>query len=321
MLELDLSRHSPQLDPHLHVWGWEVPVYLFLGGLAAGVMILVPLLVRRGATAGAPAEPAPASPPVSRTLGRLALAAPALVSVGMLALFLDLDRKLHVWRFYGAFRWSSPMSLGAWILVAVYPVSLLFALGALDAGDFEGLVARAGRLAKLLRVVRERAVARLGCLARASMALGVGLGVYTGILLSALSARALWSSAVLGPLFLASGISAGAALLLLFRLAAEERRWLVRVDLWAIGAEAVLLALFLLGHATGGAEGQAALALLTQSSFGLPFWGLVVGAGLALPMVLETFGARLHAAAALAPGLVLAGSLALRWVMVAAGQR
>jgi formate-dependent nitrite reductase membrane component NrfD len=307
MHELDLSRHSPLLDPHLHVWGWEIPVYLFLGGMAAGAMILVPLLSGR------------ATP--SRTLSRLGLLAPALVSVGMLALLLDLGHKLHAWRFYLAFRWSSPMSWGAWILVAVYPVSLLFALALLDPADLEPWLARFPRLAGPLRAGRECAVARIAGLRRASVVVGVGLGVYTGILLSALGARVLWSSAVLGPLFLASGVSAGAALLLLFRLSAGERAWLVRVDLWALGAEAALLALFVLGHATGGAEGAAALALLTRGPYAVAFWGLVVGAGLALPALLEALEHRLHRLAALAPALVLTGGLALRWVMVAAGQR
>ena len=43
------------------------------------------------------------------------------------------------------------------------------------------------------------------------MALGVVLGIYTGILLSAFGARPLWNSAVLGLLFLISGLSSAAA--------------------------------------------------------------------------------------------------------------
>ena len=33
MIELTTTRHNPLIDPSLHVWGWEIPVYLFLGGL------------------------------------------------------------------------------------------------------------------------------------------------------------------------------------------------------------------------------------------------------------------------------------------------
>ena len=33
MLEITTPRHNPLVDPHLTVWSWEIPVYLFLGGL------------------------------------------------------------------------------------------------------------------------------------------------------------------------------------------------------------------------------------------------------------------------------------------------
>jgi formate-dependent nitrite reductase membrane component NrfD len=307
MHELDLARHSPLLDPTLHVWGWEIPVYLFLGGLAAGAMVLVPLLQAR-----------PGTP--SRAVRRLGFAAPLLVSVGMVALFLDLGQKLHVWRFYAAFRWTSPMSWGAWILVLVYPVSLLAALAGLEEADLEALAGRTGRLGPAIRAGRAWALPRAAGLRRASVATGVALGVYTGILLSTLGARALWGSALLGPLFLASGLSSGAALLRLFGVSPQEGHWLGRADLAAIGVELALLALFLLGHATGGAEAQAAVAQLTRGSWAVAFWLLVVGGGLVLPVALELLEAHFRAAAWLAPALVLAGGLALRWIVVAAGQ-
>ena len=49
-------------------------------------------------------------------------------------------------------------------------------------------------------------------LAWANIVLGVALGIYTGILLNTMVARPLWNSAILGPLFLFSGLSAGAAM-------------------------------------------------------------------------------------------------------------
>lgn len=308
MTELDLSRHSPILDPQLHVWGWEIPVYLFLGGMAAGAMVLLPLLAAR------------AGPP-SRWARRLGFAVPLLVSVGMGALLLDLEHKLHVYRFYLAFRWTSPMSWGAWILLLVYPVSLLWALSALDDEEAAALVRRAGPLGRLLTAARDLAMPRRTALRWASLVVGLGLGVYTGILLSALGARALWASPVLGPLFLASGVSSGAALLALFPLEAAERRWLGAAHYKAMAAEAILLLLFALGHATGGADGRAALAGLVRGPYALAFWGLVVACGLGLPLLVELGEARARLRhSALAPALVLVGGLALRWVMVAAGQ-
>lgn len=307
MTELDLSRHSPILDPQLHVWGWEIPIYLFLGGLAAGAMILLPLVATR------------AGPP-SRAIRRLGLAVPLLVSVGMGALLLDLEHKLHVYRFYLAFRWTSPMSWGAWILLLVYPVSILWALAALDDEDAALLARRAGPLARLVTAARELALPRRNALRWASLVVGIGLGVYTGILLSVLGARALWASPVLGPLFLASGASSGAALLALFPLEARERRWLAGAHFKALAAEAVLLVLFALGHLSGSADAREAMGRLTHGPYAAAFWGLVVACGLGLPLLVEVVEARRHRHSPLAPALVLLGGLALRWVMVAAGQ-
>ena len=33
MIELLTTRHNPLVDPTLHVWEWQIRVYLFLGGL------------------------------------------------------------------------------------------------------------------------------------------------------------------------------------------------------------------------------------------------------------------------------------------------
>lgn len=267
-----------------HFWGWEIAVYLFLGGLAAGVMILAATLGSRE----------------SRAARLMIFAAPAALSIGMLALFFDLENKLHVFRFYTAFRVTSPMSWGAWILLLIYPSTILYGLAQLG-------FPFAKEREELLR--------------RVNLGLGVALGAYTGILLALLSARAAWSSLFLAPLFLASGVSAGAALLMLFPLAGEERNRLRRWDLMAIGAEAVLLALFFLDLlSAGGARGRDAVRLFFGGPYTAPFWSLVVIAGLAVPLFLELFETRRRIHVAVAPVLVLAGGLSLRWILVAAGQ-
>ncbi len=310
MTELDVARHSIGIDPRLHVWGWEIPVYLFLGGMAAGTMILSALLaLRKG-------ERSPAS-------RGLAFAAPLLVSVGMGALFLDLAHKLFVWRFYLAFRWTSPMSWGAWILVVAYPVTLLFGLASLTDPQFERVMSacRVAAVGRQLRRARAFALGRARRLALWNLGTGVALGVYTGILLSTLGARALWGSALLGPLFLVSGLSTGAAMMLLFRVTPEERHFLVRWDLLAIALELTLILLFLVGLSTGSAASRDAAGLLLGGPFTAQFWTLVVIAGLLVPALLETLEAKLHyRMTAIAPLLVLAGGFALRWILVAAGQ-
>ena len=301
MKEIEVVRNSHLVDPQLHVWGWEIPFYLFLGGLAAGVMIFSALLTR---------EDDFATPSSSMRL--MPFAVPVLLSVGMFILLLDLEYKAHVYRFYMAFRPASPMSWGAWILLAVYPASLGLGVANLRLNGV-------GRLPSLAEFLNRRRRA----LAAANIALGVALGVYTGILLSTLGvARPMWNSALLGPLFLVSGISTGAALMMLFPLSHKEHSNLRRWDLAIIGLEALLLFLFVLGLITGGGmAGRQAIFLIMGGPYTAPFWALVVLAGLVVPFLLETIeGIGKRHPTRLAPVLLLVGGLSLRWIIVLAGQ-
>jgi formate-dependent nitrite reductase membrane component NrfD len=267
------------------MWHWEIPVYLFLGGLTAGLMIL-------GAIAGKREN-------ASKAMRLLPLLAPLVLSIGMFALFLDLGQKLHILHFYTAFRITSPMSWGAWILVAVYPATILLGL------------ARAGILT----------IGSIERLEHANVILGIALGAYTGILLATLGARALWSSALLAPLFLVSGVSTAAALVMLLRISEEEHELVRRWDVVAIAVELVLIALFFIHLAGSGTRGRDAVALFFGGAYTATFWAFVVIAGLALPLALELMESRRHLRPTLAaPVLLLMGGFALRWILVAAGQ-
>jgi len=102
MLEIVTTRSNELVDPLLHVWGWEIPVYLFLGGWVAGIMILSGFFLFKGHHERRHC--------ICATLPLLAV---GLLSLGMLALFLDLEHKLHVFRLYLTFEPLSPMSWGA----------------------------------------------------------------------------------------------------------------------------------------------------------------------------------------------------------------
>lgn len=312
LVEIVHGRSNPHIDPTLHVWGWEVPVYLFLGGLVAGLMIIVPLLeMKTGRISKA------------RNVRFMPLVAIALISLGMGALFLDLAYKLHVFRFYLTFEPTSPMSWGAWILMVVYPVLGLLALGGLDEEDRArfGLGPQATGLMRLVRNLADWSYENRGVIRGLSIAVGIGLGTYTGLLLGTLSARLLWSSALLGPLFMVSGFSTGAALLLLAKPDGEEQHLVSSWDAIAIGVELMLLVVMLLAFASGGTAQRAAAEPLLGGSYTPQFWALVVGAGLLAPLALELVELRRHAKPTLtAPALVLVGGFALRFILVAAGQ-
>jgi protein NrfD len=304
MYESVVTRHNPLVDPSLQVWGWEIAVYLFLGGWVAGCLVLSGWLqARRGR---------PVAGSVTAVLPWVGL---VMLSLGMGALFLDLEHRWHVWRMYLTFQLASPMSWGGWILILVYPLLALAALGSLPAG----LLSRWPAVASLARRLHEPVPLRL--LGTLNIVAGIALGTYTGILLSSLGARPLWASAVLGPLFLVSGVSTGAAFAHLVARDPGERAALLGADVMLLAVELALIALFLIGHATAGAEQQAAVALLLDGSYGAVFWVFVVGLGILLPLVIQWLDlTRRIAHTAVAPLLVMAGGLALRFVIVAAGQ-
>ena len=111
--EITTTRSNEMIDPVMHVWGWEIPIYLFLGGLVAGMMVIAGYFLFSGRYKKTAC--------VCFVLPALSI---ALLSLGMFALFLDLEHKAYVWRLYTTFKIASPMSWGAWILVLVYPALL-----------------------------------------------------------------------------------------------------------------------------------------------------------------------------------------------------
>ncbi len=312
MNEIVIHRFNAHLDAGHHVWEWMVPVYLFLGGVTAGVMVLS-ALVGRGQRADQG----------SRWLRWAPLAAPIIISIGMGCLFLDLSNKLRVYRFFLAFQPSSPMSWGSWVLLGVYPAALALGLAGVTRDELGTLLARSqmAGLGEPLERGRAWLAEQVELLRWANLALGLILGVYTGVLLSTLGARALWSSALLGPLFLASGLSAGAAFMLLFPLERREHALLLRWDLGAIVVELALLGLYLVGLSNGSAASRSAADLFLGGPYTAPFWALVVVGGLGVPLLMETAELRRGLRpVAITSVLVLAGSLCLRWILVLAGQ-
>lgn len=309
MNEFTNTRHNHLIDPVMHVWHWEIPLYLFLGGIVAGIMILTGVrYLRKGDT------------PASTALALMPWMAPILISVGMFFLWLDLEHPFNAWRFYLTFKVTSPMSWGAWILLGVYPASILLAWITTPEA-YKASVQERVRKIPLVGSVLAWAEERPDFLARMSILMGASLGIYTGVLLGTMAARPLWNSALLGPLFLVSGLSTGAAFMLLFRLKDAERKELGRADMWLILVEIGLLGLWMVGLATGGAAAQQALGLFLGGPYTAAFWTLVVALGLLAPLAGEWLEFKHDAV----PGrgtavLVLLGGFALRWILVYAGQ-
>ena len=78
-IELMTNRANPGIDPIFHIWGWQIPVYLFLGGLVAGIMIIASVQEWKFAEKW--------EPKLSRIIPILAM---VLLSLGMFTLYLNL---------------------------------------------------------------------------------------------------------------------------------------------------------------------------------------------------------------------------------------
>jgi len=309
MQELTTTRTNHSIDPVLHIWHGEIPLYLFLGGVVAGIMILTGLWFLLRPTTQR-----------STTLSLIPLASPVLLSVGMFFLWLDLEHPLNAWRFYLTFKVGSPMSWGAWILLLIYPAAILLAWVGSPTATRQRWLDRLSAVPQLGRL-SDWASTNVRYVALANVVMGTALGIYTGVLLGTMAARPLWNSAILGPLFLVSGLSTGVAFILLYRVADSERVLLSKLDMGLITAEIALIALWLITLASGGAAARSAVAMFFGGPYTAAFWTLVVALGLIAPLVAEIIEHR-HK---VVPGrvtavLVLIGGFALRCIVVFAGQ-
>ena len=263
------------------VWTWEVPLYFWFGGVATGASF-----VAVGADAVGDHRTARIARLIS--LGAIGPGAPLLI--------LDLGRPLRFLHMMRIFKLRSPMSTGAWCLMAFSQ-----AMGAAVAADLLGR----GALARTL--------------GRVAAALATYLGSYTGVLLAS-TAVPVWarSRAYLPPIFICTAAAGGAAATRLALAATgtppghPSRVALGTVETAAMAAELVLSEV---NERRLGALGEA----LEEGRPGrlFTFARSAVIAGLALRFARERGGPWTHH---LASVLYLAAGLAYRFAWVGAGR-
>jgi formate-dependent nitrite reductase membrane component NrfD len=304
--ELIISgRMNPNIDPVLHIWHWQIPLYLFLGGLAAGILFFAGLYTILGKK--------------EKYCGAVVYApfiAPLALVLGLIALFLDLKHQLYFWRLYTTIKLESPMSWGAWTLMAITPLSFIWA--ALNIREiFPQWKWKFAFLDTLEQFFRRYTIP----LAWAMVVLSVILGIYTGILFSAFNARPLWNTSILGPLFLTSGLSTGAATIIIVARSHKERKMFSRIDLGLIIVELFFIVHMFMGFLASTQVQIDAAALFLGGPYTAPFWVLVVGMGLVLPAILEALElAKFRVPAIIPASLVIFGGIMLRFIIANAGQ-
>ena len=191
-------------------WIWAVPAYFWVGGAAGAA-----------ATLGAAAQLMDRAG-LDGLVRRCRWLSAAGGAIGTVLLIVDLGRPSRFLNMLRVFRPSSPMNVGSWVLATVGPS----AAGAAVAGEVPWWPARL--FADLSGVVAGLS--------------GLPLAGYTGVLL-ANTAIPVWqgSRRALPPLFVGSGMLAGAGTLQLLGLSTRERnvvrRFAVAGALMDLGAE------------------------------------------------------------------------------------
>ena len=299
------GRNIPHIDPVLELWHWPIPAYLFLGGLAAGILFFAALYYLMGK-----------ENTYSTAVKKAPILAPFLLMLGLFFLFLDLKHKMYFWQLYTTIKLMSPMSWGAWTLLIITPLSILW-----SGSYIKEIIPNCDWKFKILYRIEELAIKYRKNMAWAIVVLSIILGIYTGILLSAFNARPLWNTSVLGLLFLASGLSTGAATIMWMSKDPIERKLFSRIDILLIIIEIFLIVHMFMGFLASTEVQINSAHLFLGGEFTAAFWVLVMGLGLLIPLTLEIMEARgIHIPVYIPAALVLIGGVIFRFIMVEAGQ-
>ncbi len=317
------GRNIPELYPHVDVWGFGIPLYLFIGGLAAGILLFATYFYLKGK-----ADEMPVTVKVST------LIPPIIIALGLAFLVGDLHHKAYFWRLMTVLKIESPMSWGAWVLTFVFILSIFWPLSYLE--DIIQYFEKRGnkKIAAWLSRAQEfiQKIPMLPGLidytkknrkpvAIITFGLSIILGIYTGILLSSMNARPLWNTSILGPLFLVSGVSTGAAAIMWLSNNKQEQLLYGKIDLVLIVTELLFIGLMFLGLVWGPRAQVDAASMFLGGDFTAVFWGIFVGMGLVVPAVLEYMEMKgVHIPVGVPAFLVLFGGLLFRIIMVTAGQ-
>ncbi|HEU5469147.1 MAG TPA: NrfD/PsrC family molybdoenzyme membrane anchor subunit [Actinophytocola sp.] len=295
-------------------WTWYILFYFFFAGLSGGSYVIASLFRLRGE---------PADEPAARIGFYTAFL--ALLPCPVM-LILDLGSPLRFWHMMwnttpgdeglNFYPWS-PMSVGVWALL-VY--GAFATVSVVDALVRDGKI-RFGLVVRVLDSGLGKVFLVLGLI------LGLFVAGYTGVLLS-VSNQAVWSDTwALGALFLASGLSGSAALLLFllrYRSGAEVSAGPLTLSERLYAAlELVALLVFALTLIPAGTFDEAfglpwTLLWLVALAGLLPGIGGLVSSGLAVTP--EGVAVQVHsvsaARSATVAGLVLVGVLALRAAVI-----
>ncbi len=207
------------------------------------------------------------------------------VSLGCALLLLDLGRPFHFYNLYRTLQWTSPMSIGSWLLGVFIAVSTVRAYTFLpDAW-------------KKIKLPHEWLIQSATGIVGLPIALGVG--IYTGILLGAIPARPFWNTPLLAELFLFSALSTGVATLMLIcslnplrspvSVKSHEHKFLLSFDVVLISIEIFIIIPIILHSQLSTLSIRESIHVILGGPYTLLFWLGTVFFGLLVPLAIELF--------------------------------
>ena len=299
-----------------HLFGFEVVLYLWLGGLGGGLSAVAGVaglsIPRRFLQDGLVS--------LYSNLMRMALViAAALLALGSMLLLADSDNFAAL-----AYLFLSPpfgyLSVGAWLIVVDMGLCLILVL-----------FWRAGSAGQNFVVSR--------ILHAVCMIVGLAVALYTGLFLASMKAVPLWNTPWLPALFVLSSISCGIVLFLVLHQASDKgatfssyMKLLAKVDVAIVALELLCALALVVGLVIGSigsptsTAGAASAYSLIAGEYAWIWWGGFVGLGIVLTALLDIMVIRVEKSL---PGriwstlgvsfCVAAGALSLRYCIVAAG--
>ena len=269
------------------VWSWQPALYLFLGGMGAGAFVMATILFTRDKQAH------------KKTITMTLWVSVLSLIIGLILLLTELTfplRGLILWESFSNL--SSWMALGAWI---VFVALIVFVIAAILMTDkLYALIGQKDKPAKALLTMRTVFV-YLGAIC------GIGVAVYTGILLLAAKSIPLWNTPLFPALFSVSALATGAALVEIVMMVNAKKDAITkttpvffgRLVLILVLVEMVVAVAFITAMATGNGlaspafeAAQRSAALLTSGTLAPVFWALYVGCGLIIPLVVAFLALR-----------------------------
>ncbi|MGB9627450.1 MAG: NrfD/PsrC family molybdoenzyme membrane anchor subunit [Thermodesulfobacteriota bacterium] len=272
------------------IWNWIVAIDLFAAGLSAGAFIISATAYFLGRER-------------YETMTRIgAYIAPFPVIVGIIALIYDLERPHLFWKLFLTFQPNSVMSLGAWLLLFFSLFSMAhFYLWLPERFDYFKILPAIQNNKFLSRFKGDNLTKMRGLVAGFGIPISIGVGIYTGVLLGALTARPFWNNPMLPMLFLISAMMTGSAAICFVGCFVKGFRGMSRdhintnkfmihsIDFTLMVFSIIAVFLFILGLYVSPRSSVAAVHLIMGGEFTLLFWTLVVGVGILLPLSLEIY--------------------------------